>query len=414
MNYIGLLDCNNFFVSCERLFRPDLANKPVIVLSSNDGCAVARSNEVKEMGVPMGVPYFQVKKELEAADCAVFSSNFTLYRDISRRVMDTLKAEVSEAEQYSVDEAFFTISGSEMDVKAEIARLKALIQQEVGVPVSIGAAKTKTIAKYASEKEKRGTGLCVLTGTDWQDVTPDLQLAHIWGVGGKTAQKFSENGLRTVADLQHTATERLQTLFGVHAVRLQAELSEQSVYRLGDRANVKQQSVMSTRSFAKELTERSKLEEAVAYHVTQVAKELRQKELQTRAITVSLRTNRHGDWLLHGGSETHFLTLPSNDTRTLMQAAKALVEKIYDPEVPYKKAGVVVSGLEAEAGETASLFPGKSNDTVLMNTVDRLNNQFGAQAIQIGLVRKKDTIFSRSESRSPHYTTAWDQLPVVN
>ena len=414
MRYIGLLDCNNFFVSCERLFRPDLANKPVIVLSSNDGCAVARSNEVKELGVPMGVPYFQVKKELEAADCAVFSSNFTLYRDISRRVMDTLKAEVSEAEQYSVDEAFFELSGSETEVKAEIARLKVLIQKEVGVPVSIGVARTKTIAKYASEKEKRGTGLCVLVGADWQAVIPELPLAQIWGVGGKTAQKFSENGLRTVADFLQTDTERLQTLFGVHGVRLQAELTERSVYRLGDRANVKQQSIMSTRSFAKELTERSKLEEAAAYHVTQVAKELRQKGLQARSITVSLRTNRHGDWLLHGGSETHFLTLPSNDTRTLLQAARTLIESLYDPKVPYKKAGVVVSGLEAEAGETGSLFPGKSDDSELMKTMDRLNDQFGPQAIQVGLIRAGSGIFSRSESRSPHYTTDWQQLPSVN
>jgi DNA polymerase V len=189
LEMIGLLDCNNFFVSCERLFRPDLLKRPVAVLSSNDGCIVARSAEVKDLGVPMGVPYFQVKDVLTKAGAVLFSSNFTLYRDVSARVMDTLEDEVGLIDVYSIDEAFFEVEDDATE--ADVLAIRARVMKEVGVPVSIGIASTKTLAKQASVLAKKGNGVCILTDALWQEKMEEVPCGSVWGLGRQTVIKHS-------------------------------------------------------------------------------------------------------------------------------------------------------------------------------------------------------------------------------
>ena len=420
MTYIGLLDCNNFFVSCERLFRPDLAWRPVVVLSGNDGCVVARSNEVKELGIPMGVPYFKVEKELKTAQVAIFSSNFTLYRDISKRVMARLREETAQIEQYSVDEAFFGIRAEdEVSIEAEMRRIKAVIEKDIGVPVSIGAAKSKTIAKQAAEQEKRGTGVCLLTGEHWQQVAGELSVGAVWGIGRRTAEKCVRHEVRTVAEYMALDRARVAALFGVDGVRKHQELNEQSVYRLGERSAAEQQSIMSTRSMKQALTNRDQIEVALLYHVDQVARQLREKKLEATRLSVMIRPSRHGDWALRGGTAEELLALPSNDTRTLSITARALCRSLYEVEVPYKKVGVVVSGLRPEGISQGELFAAtdqsekRDDGKVVMAVVDALNDKYGRETMLFGRVRGSRVWDGKHDRLSPQYTTNWSEIADI-
>lgn len=418
MQYIGLLDCNNFFVSCERLFRPDLVGKPVAVLSGNDGCIVARSNEVKELGIPMGIPYFQVKNELKAAGVTIFSCNFTLYRDISARVMQLLQAECAQVEQYSVDEAFFSITAdSKQEIMRILTHIKALVERQIGIPVSVGAAKSKTIAKYASEKEKRGTGVCVLTDGLWEAERSTLKLEKIWGVGAKFSQKLRAHGLHTVADLCLADHAQVERLFGVVGIRLRAELLGQAVYAVGSRADSVQKSIMSTRSFGTITHEQAVVEDALAYHIGHAAAELRTLDLQCRYLKVLARPSRHSDWTLRQSEAEQILTIPTSDTRVLLREAKQLLQTFFNPAIPYKKAGVILGMFSETQVQQADLFgaveQARESDS-LLKVMDALNIQFGAQTITLGKTTKAEKWRSHSTQLSPHYTTKWEDIASVS
>jgi DNA polymerase V len=414
--YIGVIDCNNFFVSCERLFRPDLKTRPVVVLSSNDGCVVARSNEVKALGIPMGVPYFKVKGELAAANTAIFSSNFALYRDISRRVMQVLRQELPEVEPYSVDEAFFAVPAREVEELEAIAqRVKAAVGQWVGVPVSIGIARTKTIAKYAVEVEKRGSGVCVLIGDAWRERTPTIPVGEVWGIGRNLSARFQSHGVATVADLLAADPSRIDRLFGVVGLRTQAELQEVVAYPVGGSAALPK-SIMSTRSFKRATHDRAVVEDALAYHVGQVAAELREVGLAAGYLQVIARPSRHGDWVLATGSAERLLPEPSSDTRVLLGQAIELLGTFFDPRVPYQKAGVVVGALRDASQAQETLFPSKraaQEDLLLMRTIDSLNDRLGKGTVVIGSRGKQAVWEAHHERLSPHYTTHWGHLASV-
>ena len=416
MKYIGLLDCNNFFVSCERLFRPDLVGKPVVVLSGNDGCVVARSNEVKELGVPMGIPYFKVREELVRAGAVAFSSNFPLYRDISSRVISTLRETVGMVEQYSVDEAFFSITiENQTEALERLRHIKSVIEREVGVPVSVGLAKSKTIAKYAAEKEKRGSGVCFLTGSVWQKETVQIPLHDIWGIGAKTSQKMRVHSLETVADLLAADQGRVAKLFGIEGVRKRQELNEESVYLLGDKTNGNH-SLMSTRSFGKPVTDRATLEDALAYHVSHLAEELREKRVLAGAVTVILGTSRHSDWMLRGGSQDCILSVPTNDTRILLGTAKKLLKDVYEESVPYKKTGFIVSFLRPEDQQQLDLFNqeiAQDSSQSVLEIMDVLNKKYGDGLVTLGRMGKISEWQPSRKLLSPHYTTKWSDIPSV-
>mgnify|MGYP001559329633 CR=1 FL=1 len=415
MKLIGLLDCNNFFVSCERLFRPDLRKRPTVVLSSNDGVVVARSQEVKDLGIPMGSPYFKVRDELQANKVAVFSSNFQLYSDISHRVMEVLKREVGEIEQYSVDEAFFIIDDKESRIEDFLRKIRECILKEIGVPVSLGAGKTMTIAKYASEREKKKSGVCVLVGKSWQKITPEVAVSEIWGIGGQTSAKMRQHGIATVADLLSADRARVEKLFGVHGLRLRSELSETPAHDIHERHGL-QKSIMSTRSFAKATTSLSVLEDAVAYHVGEAGKELREIGGRAKSLRVLIRTSRHGDYFLRGGSDEVILPEATSDTRILLREALTLTQKLYQPDTPYKKAGVVLGHIEDASYKQFDLFQGeeeKGAAQILMRTVDSLNQKLGKDVVTIGRVRGAGAWKPSREHSSPRYTTNWSELASV-
>jgi len=343
-----------------------------------------------------------------------FSSNFTLYRDISARVMSVLAAEVGQVEQYSIDESFFAFrSPSTSEATKALVTLKHQIERNVGIPVSFGLAKTKTIAKYASVKEKRGSGVCVLTGEDWYTLTSQIPLAKIWGIGQKTTQKMASHSLHTVADLLQADGARVAKLFGIEGVRKRNELSEQVMYALGAQGG-DQKSIMNTRSFSKNIIgDKAVLEDALAYHIREAAAEARAKGLFVATLQIMVLPSRYGDWLLYSGVAEQSLEVPTNNTATLLKVATELLGGIYNSQVPYKKAGVVLSGLSTSAG-TPTLFTNLATAKPDVSALlDMLNNRFGRETIHIGQRGKTSHWQSNREKLSPHYTTQWSQIAEV-
>lgn len=417
MKYIALLDCNNFFVSCERLFRPDLLRKPVVVLSSNDGCVVARSKEIKDMGIGMGVPYFQIKDTLEEVGATIFSSHFALYRDVSRRVFEVVRTYRSEIEQYSIDECFFTFESEEPHRLVE--EIKKRVEQVVGIPVSIGVASSKTRAKYVNAVAKRTTGIAIWGEEEWGKAAANIRLSEIWGVGRGRAKQFDEQGIRSVADLLASPRSRIEALFGIEGVRLQAELRGEPVLDIKT-ARALQKSLMSTRSFAKETKDFDVLLNSVKYHLYQVVKDLESMDAKTNVIRVMIAPSRYGDYAFYGASKEAVLTAPTRDLLTLQQVAVGLLKQCFNVEVPYKKAGVVLSGISSIEAETMSLFEdpeereGNSKDS-LSATIFSINKKHGKALVQLGSVSGTNKNWeSKKDSESPSYTTNWSDLKVVH
>ena len=412
--WVGLLDCNNFFVSCERLFRPDLRLRPVVVLSSNDGCVVARSKEIKDKGIPMGVPYFQIKDTLKDINAVAFSSHFALYRDISRRVFEVMTRELGTVEQYSIDEAFFTMQGTESEVMKLITHLKDTVEREVGVPVSIGVATSKTAAKFASTVSKKTGGLFVLHTQEHVTLLQETKLKDIWGVGLRTAEHFKKQGLFTVGDVIAVERRQIKALFGVVGERLWLEL--QGIPAVGVSSQYStQQSILSSRSFKGTTSDIAVLKDAVAYHVRNAAEDLRSMKLKTSSIQVMLGTSRHGDYFMQGGFEIAMLASPTSDSFVLLKAADALVECIYKSEVPYKKAGILLQHFTPETYEQLTMFgegtEGKTNS--LMPVIDALNKRSDSTVLLLGSHLKTSAWESSREARSPAYTTSWNDIAKV-
>ncbi len=411
MKRIGLMDCNNFFVSCERLFRPDLAKTPVAVLSSNDGCIVARSQEVKDLGIPMGMPYFQVKEMCEKEGIVLFSSNFTLYRDISSRVMSALKEEFDVVEVYSVDEAFFEVDESLTEEEIAIIRLKII--QKTGIPVSIGIAGTKTLAKYASTEAKKGNGVCILDTKQWKETTKSLPCGTIWGIGRKTTQSLSNHGITTVSELLSLDHAFVAKEYGVVGERLILELSGTAVYGVENVAEYYPETHTSTRSFGKSTTDFGVLESAVSSHVAHVARKLRECEQVATRLTVVARGSRFGDFSHRKSATTLDMPYPTNDTLVLTKQASIILKNMYNAEIPYKKAGVAVSGLLPRKYLSGSLFEHTQQDSGLNEVIDTLSKRFGKHAVRTGVSMRSNAWADKKQKISKQYTTKWSEIPFV-
>lgn len=412
--WIGLLDCNNFFVSCERLFRPDLKGKPVLVLSSNDGCVVARSQEVKDKGISMGVPHFKIKDTIKDIGAVTFSSNFTLYRDISRRVFEVMRVELETIEQYSIDEAFFVFSGTPENALSLAMSLKARVEQVVGIPVSVGIASSKTQAKYANNVAKKTTGTFVLDAKTWNERVSEIKLGEIWGVGFKMTDQFRRHNLVTVADLLQADPSRLDVLFGVVAKRLCRELQGVPSLPVTRRFD-SQKSITSSRSFKDPTNDISVLKDAIAYHLRSVCADLRLVGLKASDMQVSMLPSRFGDFMLQGGSLRTILTSPSNDTLELLKIAQNLVDQIFIPDVPYKKVGVLLSNLTPARITQLNMFdvPAKTKTADLMAVIDAINKRAGRDSVLLGSHLQTTAWQASKKSLSPSYTTNWNALVTV-
>lgn len=408
------MDCNNFFVSCERLFRPDLIGKPVIVLSSNDGCAVSRSQEVKDLGIPMGIPHFEIKAECKREKISVFSSNFALYRDISGRVMTALKAEFDQCSVYSIDEAFFEVR--ETMTESEMAEIRTRIIQKTGIPVSIGVAKTKTLAKVANRIAKKGTGVCIMDESLYRETLVDLPCGSVWGIGRQTTALLTKHNISTVSHLLAQDPTFIKKTLGIVGERLTMELQGVPVYSLTEAVDEEQGSYTSTRSFGSPVTQKEVLLNALSHHIAHVARKLRKDACVASRLTIITRGSRYGDFSQRKGVESCVLESPTNDTHILLKQVVTLLDSLYDPEVPYKKAGVVLSGILPEGIATGTLFGDDKivkKTAVLNKVMDEITNKFGSTILKMGTEGGKQTWQENSAHISKRYTTHWNEIPLV-
>lgn len=414
-NFIAVVDCNNFFVSCERVFRPDLEGKPVIVLSSNDGCVVARSQEVKDMVIPMGVPVFQIKDIIKDKKITLFSSNFTLYRDFSRRVFAIVKANIANFEQYSIDEAFISLdSVDENEAKNIASNLKQKIFMNTGIPVSIGIGHTKTQAKYASTRAKREVSGVFVTNQLWWDKNAEkVAIGDIWGVGRQLRERYQKNNILTVEDLLKAPSLSLQTIGGVVSKRLQLELAGVMVNKIALTKKVPK-SIMSSRSFGVSVTEKSVLLSAITHHLHSVVNELEEQKLLAGQVSVYIeeKTPEVGR-----KNKTFSLSLevPTRNITVLLSKLYILVDCNYS-RTTYKKAGVMVSGLTPENFLQQKLFTdsspsrlAESNNevSIAQSLMYELQKKFNNKAMTIGTNTSQMQWKSRQELCSPNYTTDW-------
>ena len=422
MSMLALVDVNNFYVSAERVFNPRLENVPVVVLSNNDGCVVARSAEARALGVPMGEPWFKVKALARKHGIVAVSSNYALYADMSNRVMSILGDFSPIQEIYSIDECFLDLAGMPGDLAQTGHAIRQRIRQWVGVPVSIGIAATKTLAKLANQVAKKRAGyqgVCnfeSMTAAELDALFAGIDAGEIWGIGRKLAPRLQAGGIRTVLQLRDFDVARLRARFGVGVERTVRELRGEPCVGLSDIDPPRQQ-IVSSRSFGRYVTELAELEEAVSTDMTRAAEKLRRQNSVAATVHISLRTNpnRHNALQYHPG-KTIALAQPSNNTAHLAGAALAGLRAIYRPGYDYQKAGVMLSEItsaQARQGELFAEAGGAAKSCELMSVLDKINLKMGTGTIRLASNGIDQAWLAKTGNRSPAYTTSWLELPVV-
>ncbi|HKK20438.1 MAG TPA: Y-family DNA polymerase [candidate division Zixibacteria bacterium] len=420
----ALIDCNNFYVSCEKVFDPALRDKPVVVLSNNDGCIVARSNEAKALGVGMGEPYFKYKETIEKNHVRVFSSNYTLYGDMSSRVMSTLAGCTPQIEVYSIDEAFLNLAGCEhihgYGSLEEFARaIRATVLQWTGIPVSVGIAGTKTLAKLANhlaKKSEKSGGVLSLVDSPYMDrALEKTPVIDIWGVGRASAEKLIKLGITNAKMLRDADSSAVKSRMGVCGLRTAAELKGLSCYDLVDEIEPRK-GIISSRSFGNRVETLEALEQAVASFVCIAAEKLRDQKSAAGSISVFIHTSPflRAD-RKYSNSTTMHLPQAGNDTGELIHYAHAGLRKIFREGYRYQKAGVRLDNIVPCQTVQANLFdsPNRSRRDRLLKTIDYLNAQMGSGTLKYAAQGHSQTWRTKCELRSPRYTTSWDELAVV-
>lgn len=407
----ALVDANNFYVSCERVFNPKLEGQPVIVLSNNDGCVVARSPEVKALGIAMGAPLHQIRALVKAHRIQVYSSNYTLYGDLSQRVMVTLEEFTPDVEVYSIDEAFLRLTG---DVEATAQQMRTTVKQWTGIPVSVGVATTKTLAKVANRVAKRGSGVCIL-----EDPTPvltALPIADLWGIGRRLAERLQAQGIETALQLQAADLNWIRQTMGITGVRLVQELRGVSCLPL-ETCPAPRKSCCVSRSFGRPVTELSELKAAISTYAARAGEKLRREQLQAGVMSVFITTNRFQvNAPQYANAVTVLLPFPANDSMTIIQTASRFAEQLYRPGYGYKKAGVVLTELSSVDVMQRDLFGSvakQERQRAVMQVADRLNQRYGAGTVFCAAEGIAKPWQMRSGRKSPGYTTRWRELPLV-
>ena len=417
----ALADCNNFFASCERVFRPDLQGKPVIVLSSNDGCAIARSNEAKALGIKMGAPLFKIKDIVEKHGVAVFSGNMALYGDMSRRVKWVLEGYAPAVEVYSIDEAFLDLRGiSGIDFDAYAKEISAQCWKLTSIPVSIGIAPTKTLAKIASKLCKqypklRG-GCYMHRPQDIEKVLRKFPIEDVWGIGRRSAAKLQARYITTAYEFTRLPEATVRSLMGVTGVRTWKELQGIPCIEFEDGFEAKQ-SICVSRSFSSEIYELEALQEQIANFAATLAEKLRKQGSVTSEIAVFAYTNRFKENLpqTHSSSLVSFAS-PTAEQRTIVTSAVQATRELYRSGYGYKKAGVIATSIIDQSEMMHSLFEDTEaieRERKITSTLDIINSTFGKGTIKLA-VQGSGKIKSASDNQSPHYTTRWSDIPKVS
>ena len=421
MRLLALVDCDNFYASCERVFRPDLKEVPIVVLSNNDGCVIARSKEAKAMGIKMGVPWFQVKKAYLAQGGKVFSSNFALYGDLSKRVMNILDGMVKRIEVYSIDEAFLDLRHiSDKNQAYEFGiYCRNTIRQWVGIPVRIGIAPTKTLTKVASHIAKNingGTGVCCLNDQkNISHILKTLPIKEVWGVGHNLSRQLNQLGVYSAYELAQMDIRFIRTKFSVVLERTVRELRGESCIQIEDYSEPKKQIVVS-RSFKNRIDNLNALKPLISNFAVRAGEKLRHEKQKCSQVSVFILTSRFNKQLQHRGFDSFQFPFPVDDTRSILIGANKTLHAIFKKDYPYAKAGVLLSQFSHPAFIQKSLFEAADQqylkqDENLMQTIDKLNvtqtqiyyaSQYptGLSPIQKGMV-------------SPKYTTNWWELPMT-
>ncbi len=413
---IGLCDCNNFFVSCQRVFRPDLNNKPVIVLSGNDGCVIARSNEVKALGIKMGIPLFKVRNIVENNDIHLFSANHKLYADMSSRVMENLRQLTPSIEIYSIDEAFIDFSGFETDkLKTEGERLAKTIKQNIGIPVSIGIAPTKTLAKIASQLCKnypKLNGACLMyKKEDIEKVLRKTPIEDIWGIGYRTAKKLHSLGINTAFSFGSLNENTVRSIGNISLVRTWKELHGESIIEFSAHSSP-HQSISIGRSFNKDITNFEELRSYTTIFASNLANKLRKQQACTTQITTYIYTNRYKkNNEQHFDSDTINLSIPTDSSIEIIKLVNDSLKKIYKPEFAYKKAGVICSHLSPKTCVNNVLFDtiDREKHSKIMKSIDDINAIHGKRSI-VFASEFGNKLDHNKKFLSPNYTTEWDDI----
>jgi DNA polymerase V len=415
----ALVDCNSFFASCEKVFRPDLEGKPVVVLSNNDGCVVARSAEAKQL-VAMQATLFSIQDLVRQGKIQAFSSNPVLYRDMSNRVIQTLQHFSPEVEQYSIDEAFLGLHGfTKADLTDYGHRIRTTVKQWTGIPVSVGVAKTKTLAKLAAHEAKRYPKLNGVldfeTLADSDAILASLDVGEVWGIGRNLRAKLNAMGITNVLQLQQADETRIKKKFGVLGQRTVLELRGIPCFPMEPVAAPVTMRIVS-RSFGHLVTELSDIKEAVATYTTRCAEKLRADGLVASHFTVTMRTSYYRPENQYGAARSVELDPPTNDTAVLIHAAMQLAEAAFTPGYEYLKAKVIATELSPVGAVQGSLFAAPVDSEKrekLMQAMDSLNRKLSPDAVKFGAMGLKPTWAMRSEYFSQRYTTHWGEIPTV-
>lgn len=416
----ALVDCNNFYVSCERLFRPDLHNKPVVVLSNNDGCSISRSNEAKALNIPMGAPAYQYSEIFKKHQVHLFSTNFSLYGDISKRVMNTLAQFTPNIEVYSIDEAFLDLSHIPTQQLEEYgATIRQAVMQQIGMPVSVGIAPTKTLAKAANYISKTFKGynntFAIITEERRQKVLKYMPVGKIWGIGKNHEATLQKLGAHTAFDFTQLSDALVQKQLSIVGKRLKKEL--EGIPCLQTEEVLAKKNIATTRTFGTNITDIQDLATAISNHAANCCTKLRKQNSAAQFVHVFLRTNRHRpDQTQYRASTTITIIAPHNSTLVIANAALQALNTLYKPGYQYKKAGVILSGITPINQVQQSLFEpvNREKHQNLMNTLDKINAKAGKNKIHLATQNNPIKKQYTQNLLSPAYTTKWQEILTIN
>lgn len=418
---IALVDGNNFYVSCERVFDPRLDGRPVVVLSNNDGCVVARSEEAKALGIKMGVPFFQVKSLVKSDGLVWLSSNYTLYGDMSARMMTILAGFAPEQEIYSIDECFLDLEGMPVDTIAHGREIRRQVRKRIGITTCVGIGASKTLAKLANhvaKKQKQYVGVfdwSALPAAEQDAKMAALNVGEVWGVGRRINAQLAGMGISTVLQLKHADPALIRRRFSVVMERTVAELNGRSCLDL-DQVAVRKEQILCSRSFGRPVTSMPELKEAVLSYITRAAERMRDQGSACSQVAVFIHTNFFKEGARqYSRTITVPLSVASDDTRRLAAAAVHGLARIYRDGYEYKKAGVMLTGLQPAAAVQDDLFSGydRARSTKLMCALDSINQIYGMHTISFAGTGIRKPWRTITDKRTPRYTTRWDELAIA-
>ena len=403
---IALVDCNSFYCSCEAVFRPDLRGRAVVVLSNNDGCVVARNNEAKAIGIPMGEPLFKIQHLVRKHKIAVFSSNYTLYGDMSRRVMEVIGQFSPEVEIYSIDECFLTLPDE--DAFAVSQNVRQTVKQWTGIPVSVGIGPTKTLAKVANRLAKK-SGVYHIRPDD--SVLESIAVGDVWGIGSASAQKLKRKGIQNAAQLRDADDRWIMKELTVVGLKLVREFRGESCLSL-ELIREPKKGMCVSRSFGNPITTIEEMKQAVATHTARMGEKLRKQHSLAGVLQVFFHTNPFSQAPQCYRSAVCRPSVPSSATAELIRCATDAVERTFREGFRYKKAGVIVAEIVNDDARQQNLFarPDWIRDDRVSSAMDRINHAFGARSIQFASEGLQPKWATRFDHRSPQYTTQWDEL----